>query len=157
MNRLENRRRRTRGRYHRPSLDQRSLIRKIGFVENDQVRGRQLTAHRLAHVVIDSQPPEVGGIDEDDDQIEPETPPMAVGRDPGGIGHPAGLDEQPLGTRFQSSNVEERTGESIGHAATHASVGQGEHLAIVGLDERGINVDFAKVVDQNRRAGVRGA
>ena len=124
-------------------------VAEIGLVEDHEIRGGQLATYRFAHVLVDDLGRDRFGIGEHDDQIEAVGAPMAVGRDAGGVSHPARFDDDAFGSWIELDEIVERRGEAVDQRAADASVRQSDGGTVAPVEQLGVDVERTEVVDEH--------
>ncbi len=96
------------------------------------------------------------GIDHAGDAVEPD-PVAQIGivercENPGGIGDAAGFEQNVLDGFRAREQGEDRFDEVVAYLAADASVGQADHVTVHADDKFGVDIDRAKVVDEDADA-----
>jgi len=90
------------------------------------------------------------------DAVQPDpVPQIRVGeghRDPGGVGYAAGLEKNVFDGLRACEQGNDRLDKIIANLAADTAVGQADHVVVHANDEFGVNVDCAKVVDEDAHA-----
>ena len=130
---------------------------KVQLVQHQDVRRCQLAGDGITDVFIFGPGPHRLPVDNHDDGVEGHTGTVTVRCNSSGVSNATGLDDEAFRLRFQLSNGVQRRGEAVDEAATDTAVGQRHRVAVFAFDERLVNIDVPKVVDQHRNPRVRGS
>ncbi len=91
-----------------------------------------------------------------DDAVQPDAVPqigIAEGHeDPGGIGDATGFEQDVFDGLRACEQGDDRLDEVVANLAADAAVGQADHVVVHADDEFGVDIDRAKVVDEDAHA-----
>ncbi len=126
----------------------------VGLVEHEQVGGAQLPEDLVAGDVVRGALAHRLGVGDDDGGVLAIARQVAEHDDRAGIGDAAGLHDDVLGRVGAVAQQRELADEVARDAAADAAVLQADHLAVARLDELGVDVDRAEVVDEDGEAAI---